>query len=67
MKCPGCESSNVVVKDTLHHESGDTFRYRRCLNCKRPFRTIETVIFENSYESQAYSEAYAQKHNKKNT
>jgi transcriptional repressor NrdR len=43
MKCPYCQSGDIVVKDSRDMDSGTIMRRRRCLSCSRKFTTHERI------------------------
>ncbi len=44
MKCPFCQSTNIVVKDSRDTNEGKVIRRRRhCIDCDRRFTTFERI------------------------
>ena len=58
MKCPNCGSENYRATDTMHGPDGNIYRRRKCVDCNRSFRTVETVDDGSEEFKKSYREAY---------
>ena len=43
MKCPECNATKSVVRETRQKEDG-IYRYRECMGCGRSFKTKEEIF-----------------------
>ena len=47
MKCPYCNLDQTKVIGGENMKNGDYRRYRCCLICGKPFRTLETYVADD--------------------
>ena len=52
MMCPYCKSNDIRNTDTRATKDGRVMRMRRCLECKKVFRTYEAYIPKGISESE---------------
>lgn len=49
MLCPACNEKSVVVDLSHNLDDAETYRLRRCTNCRHEFYTVESIVDCDNY------------------